>query len=265
MHTQSDGDLKIPEHIAIIPDGNRRWARERKLPTFAGHKKGFEITPKIARAAREMGVHTLTIWAFSTENWNRSAEEISYLMKMYEWFVKKHLAEASKDNVRIYHLGRKDRIPGSLAELIADAEKKTCQNTEYVLNIALDYGGHDEILRAIHRAQHATQTGELATLEGLDEEIGAYRGKYPYYRFKDYLDTGLQPHPYVDLVIRTSGEQRTSGLLSWQLAYAEYYWEKDHFPDFTPKKLRAAIEDFSGRDRRFGGDAKTSTTGTLQT
>lgn len=242
---------RVPNHIALIPDGNRRWARARGKLTFEGHKKGFNITPQIARAAREMGVHALTIWAFSTENWNRSDKEVAYLMEMYEWFIEKHLKEALKDDVRLVHLGRKDRVPQSLREKIVDAEDKTQDNESHILNIALDYGGHDEILRAIEK---------LSTLrvknEGLDlrEEIGKYHDKYPIYKFSEFLDTAGQAHPYVDLVIRTSGEQRVSGLLPWQLAYAEYYWEKDHFPDFTPEKLRAAILDYSQRNRRFGGD-----------
>lgn len=223
-----------PKHVAIIPDGNRRWAKERGLPAFEGHRRGFEITPKLVRAAREMGIHTLTIWAFSTENWNRSKEEVAYLMKMYEWFVDRHLGEAKKEGARIYHLGRKDRIPKRLAEKMARAERETVDNDKYVLNIALDYGGHDEILRAIGR-----MNGEKKLTE--DE-------------FADFLDTKGQPYPYVDLVIRTSGEQRTSGLFSWQAAYSEFYFEKEHFPDFTPDKLRAAVIDYGQRSRRLGGN-----------
>src|SRR3989344_9603946 len=116
--------MKAPNHVAIIPDGNRRWAKERKLPTFEGHRRGFTITPKLVRASRELGIHTLTIWAFSTENWNRSEKEVKYLMKMYEWFIGRHLAEAKKEGARIYHLGRKDRIPKRLAEKMARAETK---------------------------------------------------------------------------------------------------------------------------------------------
>lgn len=247
---------RVPDHIAIIPDGNRRWARARGRPTFEGHKKGFNITPQIARAAREMGVHTLTIWAFSTENWNRSDKEVAYLMEMYEWFIDQHLEEALEDDVKIVHLGRKDRVPRSLREKIIHAEKKTANNFSNILNVALDYGGHDEILRATEKLSTLrVENGEL----NLREEIGKYHDKYPIYRFSEFLDTAGQPHPYVDLVIRTSGEQRVSGLLPWQLAYAEYYWEPDHFPDFTPEKLRDAILDYSSRNRRFGGDQNEQT------
>ena len=244
---------KIPNHLAIIPDGNRRWAKERGRPSLEGHKKGFDITPAIARAARDFGIHTLTIWAFSTENWQRSKEEVAYLMKLYGWFVDNNLKEAKKDDVRIIHLGRKDRIPVKLAEKIRRAEKETKDNKSNILNIALDYGGHDEILRAMERFTADVQSGKVDP-KIIWQEEGKFHDKYPYYFFKEYLDTRGQPYPYIDLLIRTSGEQRHSGLLPWQSVYAEYYWEKDHFPDFTPEKMRAAIIDFSNRHRRFGGN-----------
>jgi len=245
---------KVPHHVAVIPDGNRRWARARGLPSLEGHRRGFDVGPKIARAAREFGVHTMTIWAFSTENWNRSPQEIKYLMNMFEEFIDKNLEEAKKENVRIYHLGRKDRIPESLRKKIEQAEAETKRNKAHVLNVALDYGGHDELLRAIGRVLEDIKKGEIVK-EDLGKELGRYANKYPYYLFKNYLDTGDQPYPYPDLVIRTSGEQRTSGFLPWQIAYAEFYWEKSHFPDFTPEKLKAAILDYSRRERRFGGDS----------
>jgi len=228
----------VPNHLAIIPDGNRRWARARNLPAFEGHRRGFDITPEIARACRDFGIHTLTIWAFSTENWDRSRQEIAFLMKKYEDFVDQHLKEAKKEGVRIFHLGRKDRIPESLLERLNNAEKETQNNSKYILNIALDYGGKDEILRATLKM--FTQNPESKTL---DEEI-----------YKKYLDTNDQPYPEVDLVIRSSGEQRFSGLMSWQAAYAEFFWLTDHFPEFTPEKLKEIILDYSRRRRRFGGN-----------
>lgn len=246
----------IPNHIAIIPDGNRRWAHDRGLPSFEGHRRGFDITPKIARAARDLGIHTLTIWAFSTENWKRSPKEVAYLMKLYEKFVDDHLKEAQKEQTKIIHLGRKDRIPNTLREKVEDAEEKTKNNKKHILNIALDYGGHDEILRTINKIIKDVQKGELK-IEELDREVGKYHNKYPYYYFKHYLDTGDQPYPYPDLTIRTSGEQRISGLLPWQVAYTEFYWEPDHFPDFSGEKLRTAILDYSNRRRRFGGNEVT--------
>lgn len=228
----------IPNHIAIVPDGNRRWARARGLNTLEGHKKGFDTVIELARVARRLGVHTCTIWGFSTENWDRSEEEINYLMKLYERLVKVYLKEAKKEGVRIIHLGRKDRLPKSLVDLLVRAEGETKSNTKHVGNIALDYGGCDEIIRA---AQSIVKDGIEPSK--IDKKL-----------FEGYLDTHDQPYPYVDLFIRTSGEQRTSGLLLWQSAYAETYWEQDHLPDMNAEKLKLAILDYSRRRRRFGGN-----------
>lgn len=247
--------LNIPKHIAIIPDGNRRWAKERGLPTLLGHKQGFDTANAVIKKSRELGVHTMTLWAFSTENWNRSKEEVDYLMKLYEDNIEKNLKEALKDDVRIYHLGRKDRIPAALKEKIIKAEEQTKDCKTFVLNIALDYGGHDEILRATKKIVEDVQSGKIKT-EDLSQTSGSYNGKYPYYMYKNYLDTGDQPNPYPDLVIRTSGEKRFSGFLSWQIAYSEFYFPKEYMPDFGPKELVRAIEDFNGRERRFGGEGK---------
>lgn len=230
--------IHVPNHIAIIPDGNRRWARARGLYTLQGHKKGFDNAVELCRAARRMGVHTMTIWGFSTENWDRSEQEVSYLMKLYVRMVKQFLAEAEKEGVKLVHLGRKDRLPQTLINKLNEAETKTAKNTKHIVNIALDYGGHDEIIRAIRRI--------------IDKRIDADQISED--AFEKYLDTYGQPYPWVDLLIRTSGEQRTSGLLAWQASYAEMYWEQDHFPDFSPDKLWNAILDFSRRRRRFGGD-----------
>lgn len=230
--------ILVPNHIAAIPDGNRRWARARGLAPWRGHARGFDITPAIARAVREMGVHTFTIWAFSTENWDRSKKEIDFLMKKYEQFVGQHLREAKRDKVRIFHLGRKDRVPKSLAKKLEKAEKETAQYTKNVLNIAIDYGGRDEIIRAVRKM---VKDGLID--DGINEEA-----------LKKYLDTNGQPYPYPDLIIRTSGEQRTSGLLAWQGAYAEFFWATCHWPDFTPEKVREAIIEYSRRRRRYGGN-----------
>ncbi|MBU0708151.1 di-trans,poly-cis-decaprenylcistransferase [Patescibacteria group bacterium] len=243
---------KVPKHIAIIPDGNRRWARERGLPALEGHRRGAKVVTEIVRASRDLGIHTVTLWGFSTENWNRSDSEISFLMQIFEDLIDENLKEAKKEGVRIYHLGRKDRITPKLRRKIERAVEETQDNTRHVFNFGLDYGGHDELLRAIGKALGDVQRGEI-TVNDLCEVVGKYSGKYPYYLFKNYLDTKGQPYPYPDLVIRTSGEQRTSGFLTWQVAYAEYRWETDHFPDFSPEKLKQAILDFSRRRRRFGG------------
>lgn len=229
---------KVPNHIALVLDGNRRWARARGLPFWEGHRAGFEAGMKVAKAAREWGIHTFTVWGFSTENWDRSEEEIGCLMKLYKKMVDVVRSEAKKENIRFVHIGRKDRFPKELVDYIKLVEDETRNNTKHLLNVALDYGGRDEIVRAVNKVLEA---GE----KKIDEKT-----------FAQYLDTGDQPYPYVDLFIRTSGEQRTSGLMPWQMTYAEIYWEVDHLPDFTPEKLREAVLDYSRRRRRFGGNDK---------
>ena len=248
--------IKPPKHVAIIPDGNRRWARQRKLPTLMGHRKGFDRAMELVEASREMGIHTLTLWAFSTENWTRTKREVRYLMKLYQNMIGKNLKAAHEHKSQIIHLGRKDRIPRSLASKIEKAEEETRDYKKYILNFALDYGGHDEILRAIEKFQESLRkTSGQAGIKNKDlwKEVGNFE-KYPIYKFAEYLDTAGQPYPYPDLMIRTSGEQRMSGFLLWQAAYAEYYFEKKCFPDFTPARLRKAIIEFSKRSRRFGGN-----------
>lgn len=229
---------KIPDHIAIIPDGNRRWARARHLHTLQGHKAGFEMAMKLCRAMRSAGVHTVTLWGFSTGNWDRSEKEINYLMKLYDWLIDQYLKDANKEGVKLVHLGRKDRLPKFLIEKICFAEQQTSHNAKHIMNIAIDYGGHNEIVRAIKSIVEDNVDSKV-----IDEKL-----------IEKYLDTKNQPYPYVDLMIRTSGEQRTSGLLLWQAEYAEYYWEDLHFPDFTPDRLKEAILDYSRRRRRFGGN-----------
>lgn len=229
-------DIKIPRHLAIIPDGNRRWARQHHLPTFVGHQRGFKRLQDLIRAMREWGVHTITIWAFSTENWERGKKELDYLMKLYEKIIDDSLAEAQKEKAKIIHLGRKDRIPKNLLKKITGAEEATRDFNGRVLNIALDYGGRDEILRAIARMSNVKWQ-----MSNLDEE-----------KFENFLDTAGQLYPNPDLLIRTSGELRTSGFLPWQTAYTEFYFFKKHLPDFTVEDLKEAILDYSRRERRFG-------------
>lgn len=229
---------KVPDHVALILDGNRRWARARGLHPWEGHKAGLQAVVDVAKASREFGVHTFTIWAFSTENWDRSQQEIDKIMELFD----KSLDEFKKDlignEVRFIHLGRKDRLPSKLVTKMTKIEEETKDFGEHTLNLALDYGGKDEIVRATNKI---IESG----LQKVDEKI-----------FESYLDTAGQPYPYVDLFIRTSGEQRTSGLLPWQMSYAEMYWELDHLPDFSPEKLKNAILDYSCRRRRFGGNDK---------
>lgn len=231
-------DTVVPNHVAIIPDGNRRWARSRGLNTLEGHRRGFDAAVKVSRAAREWGVHTVTLWGFSTENWDRTAEEIGYLMKLYEKLIDDYLKEARQSKVRICHLGRKDRLPKSLLKKIEYAEAETRDYDKYIMNIAIDYGGHDDIIRAVQKI-----VKDNIPAEKIDKEL-----------MEKYVDLHGQPYPYVDLMIRTSGEQRTSGFLLWGSPYTEFYWENEHFPDFTPEKLMSAILDYSRRRRRFGGN-----------
>ncbi len=231
---------KVPNHIAMILDGNRRWARARGLEPWKGHAAGYEAVKKLSRASRDLGVHTFTIWAFSTENWERSEVEIKEIMKLLRHGLDEMEPDLHKEKVRLVHLGRKDRLPKDAIEHIARLEKETKKyGDEHVFNIALDYGGHDEIIRAVNKV--------IKRLRDEDIKIDAKS-------FEKYLDTADQAYPYVDLFIRTSGEQRTSGLLPWQLDYAEYYFVQDHLPDFSPEMLREAILDFSRRRRRFGAN-----------
>ncbi len=229
---------KVPDHLALIPDGNRRWARARGLYTLEGHKAGFNRAVELARVARDWGINTVTLWGFSTENWDRTKKEISYLMRLYEKLVEDHLKEAREKEVKITHLGRKDRLPTRLVKKIVHAEEVTKDNRKYWMNIAIDYGGHDEIIRAVQAMmKDGVTAGEV------DKKL-----------FENYLDTKNQPYPYVDLLIRSSGEQRTSGLMPWQAYYAELYWSDVHLPDFDVYKLKNAILDYSCRRRRFGGN-----------
>ena len=241
---------KLPHHLAIIPDGNRRWAREHKLPTLQGHLKGFKALLGMAKAARQWGIHTTTLWIFSTENWKREKSEVDYLMKIEEKMIKQYLPELKKDKVRIIHLGRKDRIPESFARTLKNAENETLNNEKHVLNIAVDYGGHDEILRAIGKMCHSEASAEESReiLRFTQDDILTEE------EFAKFLDTNDQPYPNPDLLIRTSGEMRTSGLLPWQTAYTEFVFLKKHLPDCTVEDLKEAILEYSKRQRRFGGN-----------
>lgn len=251
---ENKSDIKLPKHIAIIPDGMRRWAKERGVPTIEGHIKGAEASVNVVRAAKDLNIHTITAWGLSTENWNRSKEEVKHLMRIFDKTIKDNFDEMQKEGVRFVHLGRKDRIPQFIVDTINNTENATKENKKHVFNFAIDYGGHDELLRAFEKAHKDIQNGKI-TREKLWEVTSKYSGKFPIYYFSEYLDTGDQPHPYVDLIIRTSGEKRISGYLSWQAAYCEYYFESCHMPDFTIDRLKKAIEDYSNRERRYGGDS----------
>lgn len=219
------------KHLALIPDGNRRWAKSKNLPTFRGHEKGFERAREILDRARELRIKVFTVWAFSTENWKRSKNEVAYLMRIYERWINKNLPESIKTQTRIIHIGRKDRIPKSLREKIGEAEGKTKKFKKHFFVVALDYGGRDEVLRAIPESK---------------------KNKLEEKDFSKLLDTKNIPYPNPDLVIRTSGEMRTSGFMIWQTAYSEWIFYPKFLPDFTVKDLDECLQIYVQRQRRFG-------------
>jgi len=235
---------KALNHLAIIPDGNRRWAKEKGIPAIEGHRRGAKALLAIARAARNKGIHTFTTWGFSSENWARDMQEVSYLMELFIGLLKEHEIEAKQNSIRIIHLGRKDRIPEKLAKEIERVEDETANFSKHVFNICIDYGGQDEMLRTVNRIIDNEQLNTPIT-----KEI-----------FERNLDTKDQTHPIVDLLIRTSGEQRTSGLLPYQMAYAELYFEQSYLPDFSVQKFEEVLDWYQNRERRFGGNSKNTTT-----
>ncbi len=229
----------MPDHVAMILDGNRRWARARGLKSWEGHYAGYNAIQKLARTSRDLGVHTFTLWAWSTENWERSKEEIDKIMDLFRRGLEESEKELHESRIHLVHLGRKDRMPADIVNTFARLDLETKKySQDHVLNMAIDYGGHDEIIRAVNKVLKDN-------LKTIDSN-----------QFESYLDTAGQPYPFVDLFIRTSGEQRTSGLLPWQMDYAEYYFAQDHLPDFSPEMLREAVLDFSRRRRRFGANDK---------
>lgn len=230
----------VPDHIALILDGNGRWARSRGLPVTKGHEAGAKALKELIRATRNWGVHTLTVWGFSTENWKRPYAEKKKIFDLIRRTIRESVTEAKEEGVRFNHIGRKDRLPGDLLKIIRKAEEETAGNKKHILNVALDYGGRDEILRAVRKI-----VIDRVPAEKIDEEL-----------FSSYLDLGDQPYPNPDLFIRTSGELRTSGYLPWQMIYTEFYFEECHLPDMTPDRLKEAILDYSRRRRRFGAKDK---------
>ena len=225
----------IPYHLGIIIDGNRRWARERGLPTFQGHLRGYEKLRKVGKWCKNRGVKILTIFAFSTENWNRSKEEVSYLMKLLvRAFSKKEVDEIDKEGIRLRVIGQKERLNKNLQRMIQEAEELTKNNKEGILNLAISYGGRPEIIEAVKRIISKKIAPEKITEEVISQNLWT---------------EGL-PDP--DLIIRTSGEQRTSGFLTWQAAYSELYFCKKYWPDFSEKDLDLALSDYASRQRRFG-------------
>jgi undecaprenyl diphosphate synthase len=225
---------KIPTHIAIIMDGNGRWAARRGLPRLAGHRAGTENLRRVIRACVEFGIQYLTIYAFSTENWGRPKDEVDGLMHIVEDVIDKELGELNKEGVCLRHIGRLEYLSLTLQGKVLQAVELTKNNTRLVLNIAFNYGGRDEIVCAIQTMLHAG-----VKPEDVNEEL-----------ISQYLFTAGTPDP--DMIIRTSGEMRISNFLIWQGAYAEWYVTKSLWPDFDKEELRKALLDYSKRDRRFG-------------
>lgn len=232
-------EMKIPQHIAIILDGNGRWAKKRGLPRNMGHAQGSRTVEKVCRDAGEMGVKYLTVYAFSTENWSRPQEEVDALMKLLASYLKDCLKTSKKNNMRVRVLGDISALDIELQDKIRELEKASAENTGLNFQVALNYGSRDEIIRAMKKLLADYDEGSI-TKEELTAE-----------RFSSYLDTADIPDP--DLLIRTSGEQRLSNYLLWQLAYTEFYFTDVLWPDFDKKELEKAVAYYNERDRRFGG------------
>lgn len=231
--------MKIPNHVAIILDGNGRWAKSKGMPRNYGHTVGAKNVETVCRAADELGIKYLTLYAFSTENWNRPQNEVNALMKLLEGYLKTCIKTADKNNMRVRVIGEITRLSNAFQQRIHELETASASNTGLNLTIAINYGSRDEILRAVRHMVEDASEGKLETKD-IDENV-----------FSSYLDTRELPDP--DLLIRTSGEQRLSNYLLWQLAYSEFYFTDVPWPDFHKKELELAIEAYNKRDRRFGG------------
>ena len=226
-----------PRHVAIIMDGNGRWAKNRGWPRLVGHRRGAERVKQIVRAAPDLGIGWLTVYAFSTENWKRSTEEVLGLMKIFRIYIKREADGLAAEGVRMRFIGARERLDPKLQALMAGIEARTAGNTRLNLTVAINYGGRDEILRASKRLADKIAAGQITDPSESD--------------FAACLDTAGLPDP--DLVIRTSGETRTSNFLPWQSAYAEYDFTPTLWPDFSPEHLAEILDRFGLRDRRFGG------------
>ena len=229
----------LPQHIAIIMDGNRRWAREKGLDYRLGHKEGAENLKRIAKYANEIGIKYLTVYAFSTENWKRTKEEVGALMILLQKYLEEFLSSNDFDNIKINVLGDTSKLGEGLQKSITKILHETENNTGLVLNIAFNYGGRDEITRAVRKIAGKVSEGSLKP-EDIDEDT-----------ISNNLDTWELPDP--DLLIRTSGEQRLSNYLCWQLAYTEFYFTDIYWPDFDKEELIKAFEKYNKTERRFGG------------
>lgn len=231
--------MKIPNHVAIILDGNGRWAKSKGMPRNYGHTMGAKNVEVVCKAAHDMGIRYLTLYAFSTENWNRPQKEVDALMKLLDSYLKNCQKTAKKNNMRVRVIGDITRLTPEFQKSIKDLEESSAAYDGLNLQIAINYGSRDEMLRGMKKMLKDYDEGAFKA-EDLDEE-----------KFASYLDTAGIPEP--DLLIRTSGEQRLSNYLLWQLAYSEFYFTDTPWPDFRGEELKQAVEAYSARDRRYGG------------
>ncbi|MGI5889125.1 MAG: polyprenyl diphosphate synthase [Oscillospiraceae bacterium] len=231
----------FPRHIAIIMDGNGRWAAKHMLPRAAGHRKGAEVFKMIMRYCESFGLGALTVYAFSTENWSRSADEVGFIMNLFKEYIFEALAD-EKSQTKVKFIGEKDRMSQEILELERELEEKTAHKGGMKLNIAVNYGGRADIVSAVRKAASMAAAGEIAA-DDIDEDLV---GSLMY----------TSDSPPVDLIIRTSGEERISNFLLWQCAYSEFVFTDRLWPDFTKDDLDAAINEFCSRKRRFGGREK---------
>lgn len=234
--TRTENDFLVPSHIGIIMDGNGRWAKERKLPRVSGHVEGVNTVRKIVRHAGKTGLKNLTLYAFSTENWKRPAEEVGFLMKMFGKLIKSEIDELMKNDVKLSFIGRKDSLNKRIVNEMERSAERTCKNKGLNLVIAISYGGRDEIIYAVNSAARDLADGKIGEI---DEKI-----------FRDYLFTKDIPDP--DLIIRTSGEKRLSNFLIFQSAYSELFFSPKYWPEFSEADFDEAVKDYSGRQRRYG-------------
>ncbi len=236
---ESSKPQRQAEHVAIIMDGNGRWATQKGWPRLAGHRKGAERVKEIVRCAPDLGIRWLTIYAFSTENWKRSTEEVLGLMSIFARYIEREADRMAAESVRMRFIGDRSRLDPKLQKLMAGIETRTAQFSRLNLTVAINYGGRDEIVRATRKLAADVAAGRLAPDAVTDTVLTSY------------LDTADLPDP--DLVIRTSGEVRTSNFLPWQAAYSEYEFTEILWPDFTPDVLGSIVARFGNRERRFGG------------
>lgn len=224
----------VPTHLGLILDGNRRWAREHGLPTMEGHKKGYENLKNVAQYAFKQGVKYVSAYVFSTENWKRSAEEVDYLMKLLIWVSRHEIKELDKENIRVQFLGEEERLSQDVISAMESAEERTKDNTGGTLLICLNYGGHQEIATAMNKILIKNPGIQEVTQEMIEKHL-----------YKPDV-------PAVDMIIRTSGEQRISNFMLWRAAYSELYFTNVHWPAFSEQDLQLALDNFAARQRRFG-------------